>query len=148
MLSHACFADVCQTSIFSGSWICQKCGKEVCSDCYATIAGREHEDPNMFASGAQKVGSVVRNHHYCPIRQAHFAGNFSPVSRFDKTQIETETKAMETLLASVSLTDTDVADTGTTYVTIPLPLEQLSCSPFIYEFRISRNLPSSQYLIS
>ena len=112
-------ADVCQTSIFSGSWICRTCGKEVCSDCYATITACKLEDPDMFARPI--VDSVQRNHHYCTMRQAHFASHFSPVSRFDKLQLESEAKAMDILLASSALL-ADVSEPEIPYVLTSSPL--------------------------
>jgi len=138
-------ADVCQTSIFSGSWICRTCGKEVCSECYATIAACKHENRDMFTR--PKVDSVLRNHHYCTMRQAHFASHFSPVSRFDKLQLESEARAMDILLASSALA-ADVSEPEIPYVLISSPLRQLPRSPIVCNSRSSHEFSSSQCLIS
>ena len=144
VLSHACITDVCQTSIFSGSWICRKCGKEVCSDCYATITTCRYEDPNMFARGARRVDGIERNRHYCTIRQAHFASDFLPVSRFDNIQLEYETKAMEILLGSSPSADAWKPETPHVAESFPLTISRppIACEP-----RLSHKLSSSQCLI-
>jgi len=130
VLSHASVVDVCQTSIFSGSWICRKCGKEVCSDCYVTITACRHEDPNMFARGVAKVDSVVRNHHYCTMRRAHFARDFSPLSRFDETQLEDEIRAMEILVASTASL-AYVSEPATSYASISSLLNNFPLTPLL-----------------
>lgn len=94
------YADVCSTSIFSGSWLCSICAREVCADCYESIQNHENLDPDMFKRGNREVNSIHRKHHYCMYYEAHFAADFVPISRFDKDELKAATTEMMQIISS------------------------------------------------
>ncbi len=71
LATHAIPQDVCMTSIFGSSWMCEQCGREICLECY------------------QSLTSEVRNSmvKYCVHNQEHSQATFLPISRFQKSEL-------------------------------------------------------------
>ncbi|KAF9782594.1 hypothetical protein BJ322DRAFT_162417 [Thelephora terrestris] len=98
--------DTCMTSIFSSSWMCRLCGREACAECYEQVKiltdNSGAEDADVFELQARREKHSRRNPFFlaCTRRNEHQAKDFSPMSRFCKSELELVIKEMEELLAS------------------------------------------------
>ena len=71
LATHAIPQDVCMTSIFGSSWMCEQCGREICLECYQSLT-------------SEVCNSTVK---YCVHNQEHSQATFLPISRFQKSKL-------------------------------------------------------------
>ena len=100
------YTDTCMTSIFSSSWMCRLCGREACAECYEQVKvltdNSGAEDANVFELQARREKHSRKNPFFlaCTRRNEHQAKDFSPMTRFCKSELEVVIKEMEELLAT------------------------------------------------
>ncbi|KAI0269299.1 hypothetical protein BC834DRAFT_820114 [Gloeopeniophorella convolvens] len=97
--------DTCMTSIFSSSWMCRLCGREACAECFAKVRELTQyrpgaSDGEIAALQAKRETHAHTNPFFlsCTRRNEHQYSDFSPMSRFDKTELEEVIISMEKLL--------------------------------------------------
>ncbi|KAF8485068.1 hypothetical protein DFH94DRAFT_718040 [Russula ochroleuca] len=97
--------DTCMTSIFSSSWMCRLCGREACSECFAKVRELTQyrtgaSDSEIAALQAKRESHAHTNPFFlsCTRRNEHQFSDFSPMSRFDKAELEGVIESMEKLL--------------------------------------------------
>ncbi|THH01849.1 hypothetical protein EW026_g891 [Hermanssonia centrifuga] len=109
--------DTCMTSIFASSWMCRLCGREACSECFAQVS--ELTVDRQGASDAEIAQLQARREKHahinpfflsCTRRNEHRAGDFSPMSRFSKDELEQAVLDMRALLKE---TEKNAAETNT-----------------------------------
>ncbi len=85
--------------------MCRLCGREACSECYAKVreltqyrAGAS--DSEIAALQAKRESHAHTNPFFlsCTRRNEHQFSDFSPMSRFDKAELEGVIESMEKLL--------------------------------------------------
>ena len=97
------------TSIFSSSWMCRLCGREACAECFEQVRvltdNSSAEDADVFELQARREKHSRKNPFFlaCTRRNEHQAKDFSPMTRFCKTELEVVIKDMEELLATPDL---------------------------------------------
>lgn len=93
-------SDVCLTSLFSSSWMCRMCGRELCTDCFDLVKELAAKRP---ANGVGRIKAKNTNAQVlvCSMRNQHLAKDFSPVSRFFKEKLEETIAEMSNLLNEV-----------------------------------------------
>lgn len=98
-------ADTCMTSIFSSSWMCRLCGREACAECFEQV--KELTTDRVGAPEAEIAALQARREKHahinpfflsCTRRNEHQAKDFSPMSRFCKTELAQALEEMEALL--------------------------------------------------
>jgi len=97
--------DTCMTSIFSSSWMCRLCGREACAECFAKVRELTQYRPGASDSEIAALQAKRESHAHtnpfflsCTRRNEHQYSDFSPMSRFDKTELEGVIESMEKLL--------------------------------------------------
>lgn len=104
------------TSIFSSSWMCRLCGREACAECFEQV--KELTTDRIGAPEAEIAALQARREKHahinpfflsCTRRNEHQAKDFSPMSRFCKTELTEAIEDMEALLKR-SGGDATVAD--------------------------------------
>jgi len=97
--------DTCMTSIFSSSWMCRLCGREACSECFAKVRELTQYRPGASDSEIAALQAKRESHAHtnpfflsCTRRNEHQYSDFSPMSRFDKAELEGVIESMEKLL--------------------------------------------------
>ncbi|EIW61789.1 Clavaminate synthase-like protein [Trametes versicolor FP-101664 SS1] len=102
--------DTCMTSIFSSSWMCRLCGREACAECFEQV--KELTTDRIGAPEAEIAALQARRERHahinpfflsCTRRNEHQAKDFSPMSRFCKTELNEAIDQMEALLKSPNL---------------------------------------------
>lgn len=94
------------TSIFSSSWMCRLCGREACAECFEQVNiltnNSGAEDADVFELQARREKHSRRNPFFlaCTRRNEHQAKDFSPMTRFCKSELELVIREMEELVAS------------------------------------------------
>ncbi|KAF9224367.1 Clavaminate synthase-like protein [Gyrodon lividus] len=97
--------DTCMTSIFSCSWMCRLCGREACAECFEQVKELTEDKPG--ATQAEIVALQARREKHahtnpfflsCTRRNEHHAKDFSPMSRFCKSELAQAIKDMDALL--------------------------------------------------
>src|SRR6266852_2904372 len=98
-------SDTCMTSIFSSSWMCRLCGREACSECFAKVRELTQYRPGATDSEIAALQAKRESHAHtnpfflsCTRRNEHQYSDFSPMSRFDKAELEGVIESMEKLL--------------------------------------------------
>lgn len=93
------------TSIFSSSWMCRLCGREACAECFAKVRELTQYRPGASDSEIAALQAKRESHAHtnpfflsCTRRNEHQYSDFSPMSRFDKTELEGVIESMEKLL--------------------------------------------------
>ena len=93
------------TSIFSSSWMCRLCGREACAECFEQV--RELTTDRIGAPEAEIAALQARREKHahinpfflsCTRRNEHQAKDFSPMSRFCKTELQHAIDEMEGLV--------------------------------------------------
>jgi lysine-specific demethylase 3 len=93
------------TSLFSSSWMCRLCGREACAECFEQVKNLT-EDRSETSDAEKAVRQLQREKHShsnpfflsCTRRNEHHARDFSPMSRFCKTELADAINEMEALL--------------------------------------------------
>lgn len=100
------FLDTCMTSIFSCSWMCRLCGREACAECFEQVKELTEDKPGATQAEIAALQARREKHAHtnpfflsCTRRNEHHAKDFSPMSRFCKTELAQAIKDMEALLA-------------------------------------------------
>ncbi|KAF8164873.1 hypothetical protein B0H34DRAFT_686986 [Crassisporium funariophilum] len=97
--------DTCMTSLFSTSWMCRLCGREVCSECFAQV--RELTCQPAPASAAELAALQGRREKHahsnpfflsCTKRNEHGVREFTPVTRFGKDELSKAIVEMEVIM--------------------------------------------------
>ena len=93
------------TSISSSSWMCRLCGREACAECFSKVRELTQYRPGASDSEIAALQAKRESHAHtnpfflsCTRRNEHQYSDFSPVSRFDKTELEGVVESMEKLL--------------------------------------------------
>lgn len=93
------------TSIFSSSWMCRLCGREACAECFAKVRELTQYRPGASDSEIAALQAKRESHAHtnpfflsCTRRNEHQYSDFSPMSRFDKAELEGVIESMEKLL--------------------------------------------------
>ena len=93
------------TSIFSSSWMCRLCGREACAECFAKVRELTQYRPGASDSEIAALQAKRESHAHtnpfflsCTRRNEHQYSDFSPMSRFDKAELESVIESMEKLL--------------------------------------------------
>lgn len=81
------------TSLFGCGWMCRLCGRESCGDCFELIHELTSDEPPT--SDAQRVARQQRRARSfsghillaCTKRNEHSYSDFTPVSRFERTEL-------------------------------------------------------------
>lgn len=122
------YTDACMTSLFSRSWMCRLCGKELCVECFEEMANparNESEIPTYYAvfynilkPCATIHSSQIQTAHTiisrticagsttclpCPKDAAHFKTDFVPVTRFSISLLDDRMTQMSNLLVEEAL---------------------------------------------
>ncbi len=79
------------TSIFASTWICRICGLEACSECFTPVSKLEVDQGANDAVIGPGLFSCTR-------KKLHRVGDFSPMSRFRKDELEKAILNMKALL--------------------------------------------------
>lgn len=105
LIDYLTFPDTCMTSIFSSSWMCRLCGREACAECFAKVRELTQYRPGASDSEIAALQAKRESHAHtnpfflsCTRRNEHQYSDFSPMSRFDKTELEGVIESMEKLL--------------------------------------------------
>jgi [histone H3]-dimethyl-L-lysine9 demethylase len=86
--------------------MCRLCGREACAECFEQVKiltdSSGAEDADVFELQARREKHSRRNPFFlaCTRRNEHQAKDFSPMTRFCKSELELVIKEMEALLAS------------------------------------------------
>ena len=86
--------------------MCRLCGREACAECFEQVKiltdNTGAEDADVLELQARREKHSRRNPFFlaCTRRNEHQAKDFSPMTRFCKTELELVIKEMEELLAS------------------------------------------------
>ena len=100
--------DTCMTSLFSASWMCRVCGREVCHECFLQV--KELTSEPVSASQAELAalqGKREKHAHSNPFflscnrRTEHGVREFTPVTRFWDEELDKAIGEMENILRMV-----------------------------------------------
>lgn len=86
--------------------MCRLCGREACAECFEQVKGLTDnsgaEDADVFELQARREKHSRKNPFFlaCTRRNEHQAKDFSPMTRFCKSELEVVIKEMEELLAA------------------------------------------------
>ena len=89
--------------------MCRLCGREACAECYEQVKvltdNSGAEDADVFELQARREKHSRKNPFFlaCTRRNEHQAKDFSPMTRFCKSELETVIKEMEELLTTPDL---------------------------------------------
>jgi lysine-specific demethylase 3 len=101
----ATLQDTCMTSLFSSSWMCRLCGRETCAECFDQVKDLTVDRPGagpaeILALQARREKHAHSNPFFlsCTRRNEHQAKDFSPLSRFCKSELEQAIEEMKRLI--------------------------------------------------
>jgi len=104
------------TSIFSSSWMCRLCGREACAECFAKVRELTQYRPGATDSEIAALQAKRESHAHtnpfflsCTRRNEHQFSDFSPMSRFDKAELESVIESMEKLLQEETASSSEPA---------------------------------------
>jgi lysine-specific demethylase 3 len=85
--------------------MCRLCGREACAECFAKVRELTQYRPGASDSEIAALQAKRESHAHtnpfflsCTRRNEHQYSDFSPMSRFDKTELEGVIESMEKLL--------------------------------------------------
>lgn len=85
--------------------MCRLCGREACSECFAKVRELTQYRPGASDSEIAALQAKRESHAHtnpfflsCTRRNEHQYSDFSPMSRFDKAELEGVIESMEKLL--------------------------------------------------
>ena len=100
------------TSLFSNSWMCRLCGREVCSDCFNQVRELTYSPPD--ATPQQSMALAQKRERYnnlnpfflsCTRRSEHRFHDLTPVTRFSSGELATAIDQMTELLRGIDVSD-------------------------------------------
>lgn len=98
--------DTCMTSLFSETFMCRICGREVCKECFLQV--RELTEHPTQATPSELTALVMRREKHahsnpfflaCTKRVEHGFSDFTPVTRFSNDELERAVGEMQEILA-------------------------------------------------
>lgn len=102
--------DTCMTSLFSASWMCRVCGREVCHECFIQVKELTSEPPSASQAELAALQGKREKHAHsnpfflsCNKRTEHGVAAFTPVTRFWDEELEKAIEEMEDILKSVEI---------------------------------------------
>ena len=102
--------DTCMTSLFSASWMCRVCGREVCHECFIQVKELTSEPPSATQAELAALQGKREKHAHsnpfflsCNKRTEHAAAAFTPVTRFWNEELEKAIDEMEEILKRVDI---------------------------------------------
>ncbi|KDQ07139.1 hypothetical protein BOTBODRAFT_39064 [Botryobasidium botryosum FD-172 SS1] len=105
--------DLCMTSIFSRSWMCKKCGRDICGDCYHSLCDCFSETAEAHNARMKLLvpvdASIAKTHRqrFTTCRRGkmpmlHPVEMWIPVSRFRPEELEETIRDMERAVGASS----------------------------------------------
>ena len=102
--------DTCMTSLFSASWMCRVCGREVCHECFIQVKELTSEPPSASQAELAALQGKREKHAHsnpfflsCNKRTEHGVAAFTPVTRFWDEELEKAIEEMEDILKKVDI---------------------------------------------
>jgi lysine-specific demethylase 3 len=102
--------DTCMTSLFSASWMCRVCGREVCHECFLQVKELTYEPPSASQVELAALQGKREKHAHsnpfflsCNKRTEHGVAAFTPVTRFWDEELKKAIGEMEDILRSVEV---------------------------------------------
>lgn len=102
--------DTCMTSLFSASWMCRVCGREVCHECFIQVKELTSEPPSASQAELAALQGKREKHAHsnpfflsCNKRTEHGVAAFTPVTRFWDEELEKAIEEMEDILKRVEI---------------------------------------------
>ena len=102
--------DTCMTSLFSASWMCRVCGREVCHECFIQVKELTSEPPSASQAELAALQGKREKHAHsnpfflsCNKRTEHGVAAFTPVTRFWDEELEKAIEEMEEILKGVEI---------------------------------------------
>ncbi|KAL1711512.1 hypothetical protein EV715DRAFT_215224, partial [Schizophyllum commune] len=83
--------DICNTSIFSASWMCRTCGTECCPPCFKLVT-------QYTSASVEQRGGRPPSFLACSMSAQHQAVKFSPVTRFEGQDLKQSIRELEEVL--------------------------------------------------
>ena len=104
--------DTCMTSLFSTSFMCRYCGREVCNECFQTVTElTKPDDPETSPDELTSRRKLRERHAHsnpfflsCLKRNEHSLVEFAPVTRFAQSELNRAIEEMETVLKTTEIT--------------------------------------------
>ena len=97
--------DTCMTSLFSASWMCRVCGREVCHECFLQVKELTSEPPSASQAELAALQGKREKHAHsnpfflsCNKRTEHGVAAFTPVTRFWNDELKKAIEEMEDIL--------------------------------------------------
>ncbi|KAJ7899515.1 Clavaminate synthase-like protein [Mycena olivaceomarginata] len=91
--------DTCLTSIFSCSWMCRKCGREACAECFDGVKGLTIEPDGASLRKIDELRAPREPYSDgfldCSNGKHHGVSDFSPMTRFVKPDLAEAIRSME-----------------------------------------------------
>jgi [histone H3]-dimethyl-L-lysine9 demethylase len=91
------------TSLFCCTWMCRKCGREACAECFEKVKELTDEPSGGVSEQLKQKRDRQQNMNpfflTCQKREDHTVADFNPVSRFNQGELEDAIKGMEAVLA-------------------------------------------------
>ena len=98
------------TSLFSASWMCRVCGREVCHECFIQVKELTSEPPSASQAELAALQGKREKHAHsnpfflsCNKRTEHGVAAFTPVTRFWDEELEKAIEEMEDILKKVDI---------------------------------------------
>lgn len=93
------------TSLFSASWMCRVCGREVCHECFLQVRELTSEPPSATQAELAALQGKREKHAHsnpfflsCNKRTEHGVAAFTPVTRFWDDELKKAIEEMEVIL--------------------------------------------------
>ena len=106
--------DTCMTSLFSASWMCRVCGREVCHECFIQVKELTSESPSASQAELAALQGKREKHAHsnpfflsCNKRTEHGVTAFTPVTRFWDEELQKAIAEMEEILKNVEIEDVE-----------------------------------------
>jgi lysine-specific demethylase 3 len=100
--------DTCMTSLFSASYMCRVCGREVCHECFLQVKELTIESPSASQAELAALQGKREIHAHsnpfflsCNKKTEHGVAAFTPVTRFWGDELKKAIEEMEDILESV-----------------------------------------------
>jgi len=102
--------DICITSLFSSSFMCQKCGREVCKECFQIVkelTSRESiVDERARRKSREKYSHSNSSLLNCSRRNdLHAFADFRPVTRFARSELNRAVEEMQSISDNAEMTE-------------------------------------------
>ena len=102
--------DTCMTSLFSASWMCRVCGREVCHECFLQVKELTSEPPSASQAELAALQGKREKHAHsnpfflsCNKRTEHGVAAFTAVTRFWDEELNKAIEEMEEILRRVEI---------------------------------------------